>query len=404
MTRPRIAFWFRYGPAEHAELFHALPELIADLARHADVHYFGMKSEKKLPDLIQRHATVHLLPFTVRRTSNRDKLLKTLLWILWLPRVARTCRNLGIHAVYIDETIPFTASIARRWFGPRTAITVADFFVDIYLAPHRPLRPLARWIRRFDLNSWRHLPLIFTRARATRDYLATQGIDPHRVLPVYDPCDTTVYKPLDKTQCRQTFNFSPDTIVLVHHGILHPNKANDRILRAFARLLPHHPRLHYLLVGDGPDKPHLERLIRELGLQNHVTLTGWLPTLADVNRALNAGDIGLVMRAGHQSDNFHMTGALVHAMAVGLPILAARLGGISEAVRPDHNGLLFDPICEEEFDQALLRLAHSPDLRARLGTNALQDAQQLFSMESVIQRTNTALLDLAAGKDPSHDS
>ena len=110
-----------------------------------------------------------------------------------------------------------------------------------------------------------------------------------------------------------------------------------------AGLRARYPELRYLLIGDGPEMARLQNLVQELGLESICTLTGWLPTLPDVNQALNAGDIGLVMRTGAPSDDFHMTGALVHNMACGLPLLAARLGGVSEVVQEGRNGLLFDP-------------------------------------------------------------
>lgn len=397
-TKPRIAFWFRYGAAEHAELFHALPDIIEELSKRVDIHYFGMKGQRPVPDKILRHATLHELPFRVHRTSNRDKMFKTLLWILYLPWLARRTRRAGVEAVYIDETIPFTVCAAQRWVGPKVAVTVADFFVDIYLTPHRLLRPLGQWMRRVDLNAWRKAKLIITRARTTREYLAGQGIDPKLIEPIYDPCDEKVFYPMDKSACRREFGYGEGDIVLVHHGILHPNKGNDRILAALARVRCSHPNLKYLLVGDGPDMEHLRAMVKELRLDDAVTLTGWLPGREDVNRALNAGDIGLAMRVGHESDHFHMTGALVHAMACGLPVLAARLGGLSEAVEEGRSGYLFAPECLEEFDAKLKLLADDAALRKRMGDEAYRDAQKLFGMEVVIKRTVEVLETFAAGE------
>ena len=111
--RPRIAFAFRYGAAEHAELFHALPALLSRLSEEAEVHYFGLRSAA--PPAIPLPATVryHHLPLRVRRTSERDKRLKTAAWIALLPWIARRCRRLGMDALYLDETIPLTAEIGR---------------------------------------------------------------------------------------------------------------------------------------------------------------------------------------------------------------------------------------------------------------------------------------------------
>ena len=143
---PSIAFLFRYGPAEHAELFHAMPAIWAELARFCTVHCFGMRTAKPIPPEILRHIVWHPLPFTVKRSSSLSKLAKTALWVAAMPRIARRCRALGVRAVYIDETIPLTASLALRHFGPNVAVTVADMFTDIYFKG--PLAPAGRALLR----------------------------------------------------------------------------------------------------------------------------------------------------------------------------------------------------------------------------------------------------------------
>jgi len=394
--RPKIAFWFRYGPAEHSELFHAFPRVVEAFARHSEVHYYGFQSRKNTPELITRNAVNHCLPFRVDRTNNRDKLLKTILWILCLPFVALHARLIGIKAVYIDETIPFTTLIGRVFFGKNVAVTVADIFADIYFTG--PLAFIGRIIRAIDLWTWRRLPLIFTRAGATKKWLVSHGVHADRIHPVYDPCDFTLYHPLsrqERIKCRLELGYGDDEIILVHHGILHPNKGNDLIIRALAELRQDYPQLRYLLVGNGAEMENLKRLVQDLKVEDICKLTGWLPTLPEVNRALNAGDIGLVMRTGAESDDFHMTGALVHNMACGLPILAARLGGVSEVVRDHHNGLLFDPRDMNEFKSKLITLINDAALRDRLGAAAADDARVHFDMQRVICNTLDPLLKIA---------
>lgn len=393
--RPKIALWFRYGPAEHTELFHAMPQIIAALAEHCEVHYYGLRTTASIPDTIRANAVLHFLPWHVDRTRTRDKFIKTALWLFCLPAIALDCRRRGVRAVYIDETIPFTALLARLFFGRAVAITVADFFADIYFTGIAA--SIGRVIRAIDLWSWKRLALIFTRAFTTRAFLARHGIDPARVHPVYDPCDLSIYRPLpveERAAARHQFGYSPDDVVLVHHGILHPNKGNDLIIRALAEMRSEFPQLHFLLVGDGPEMDRLRHLVQELNITDICTLTGWLPTLTDVCRALNAGDIGLVMRTGAESDDFHMTGALVHAMACGLPILAARLGGVSEVVAEDRNGLLFAPTDMAEFQSQLARFIREPDLRTRCGQVAAEDAKIHFDVQRVTVATVQPLLRL----------
>ncbi|MGQ9661369.1 MAG: glycosyltransferase family 4 protein [Kiritimatiellia bacterium] len=391
----KLAFWFRYGPAEHTELFHALPRLIEVLAQHCEVHYYGLKSDKPIPPPILANAVVHHLPAMINRASVADKIVKTLLWYFWVPWIALRCRTSGINAVFVDETLPGLAWLGRIFFNPQIAMMVADFFGDVYLARCPLGRPLRSLIRAIDFAAWRKLPVIFTRTKYTTSVLARHGIPEARMHVVYDPCDFSLYHPLpDKSACKARFGYAPDELVLVHHGILHPNKGNDRIIAALAGLKNELPQIRLLLVGSGPEENRLKKLTRDLKVHDLVRFTGWLPTPQKVNLALNAADIGLVMRVGHESDHFHITGTLVHNMACGLPLLAARLAGICEIVREGETGLLFDATDMHEFTAKLKMLASDPRLRARLGNAAHSLALQLFDLESVARQTALPLLSL----------
>lgn len=385
--RPQIAFWFRYGPAEHAELFHCIPDVIEGLARDCTVHYYGLKSSKPVPERIKKTARLHILPLAVNRTNTADKTIKTFIWLLLMPLMGILCRLKKIDAVYIDETIPLSAGLARIFFGPKVAVTVADFFLNVYGGKVSLLRPFLRAINALDMITWRKLPLIFTRAQSARNYLTDAGIPAERIFPVYDPCDTTIYHPMDKAACRQKFGFSEGEIVLVHHGILHPNKGNDRIIEALPSLLEECPNLRFLLIGDGPEMPSLRRLVKVKKLDNIVTFTGWLQKPDEVNCALNSGDIGLVMRTGLDTDHFSITGALVHSMACALPVLAVRLRGIKEIIQDGKNGFLFDPENMQEFKTKLIMLANNSALRREFGNKVLSVVREEFDMQKVARQT-----------------
>lgn len=384
----QIAFWFRYGPAEHAELFHCLPEIIEGLARrNCIVHYYGLKSSNPVPERIALNAQLHILPIKINRTSNADKAFKTLLWIMLLPVLAILCRRRKIDAVYIDETLPLSTGLARFFFGRKVAVTITDFFLNIYGKQFPLLLPFIRLINGFDLRSWQKLPLIFTRAKSTRAYLIAHGVHANHIAPVYDPCDTTIYHPLDKDECKRKLGFSEKDMVLVHHGILHPNKGNDRIIKALPAVLEQRPDIRYLLIGDGPEMSRLRQLVKSKDLEKIVVFTGWLPKPADVNCALNAGDIGLVMRTGAETDHFAMTGTLIHNMACALPILAARLSSIKEVIADGQNGFLFNPTDMTEFKEKLLRLAADRNLRREFGQKGLNIVHEFFDMHKVAQQS-----------------
>lgn len=398
--KPAIALWFRYGPAEHSELFHAMPYLVEALAQNCEVHYYGMKSGRTVPARIGEHAQLHWLPFTVNRRSTRDKIIKLVLWYLALPFIGLACRLRGMQAVYIDDYVPLSSWIARIFYGPRVAYMVADFHHEDYAEKVPILKPLAALVSCLDLACWKRLPLIFTHVKSTRRYLVNKGVPPDHVVPVYDPCDFNLYHPVDRDQARKQFGYEDHEVVLVHHGILHPSKGLDVVIRWLAPHFKQQSQLRLLLVGSGPEEENLKKLCRELGLTAAVQFTGWLDEPSDVNVGLNAGDIGLVVRRGSASDHFHVTGSLVHSMAVGLPVLATDLEGIAEIITDGENGSLFDAEDREAFDRKLLELVNEPERRQRYGERVARQARELFDMESIVAGFNGPLTQLAHGEWP----
>jgi glycosyltransferase involved in cell wall biosynthesis len=380
----KIAIWHRYGPAEHTAGRHSVPLIIARLAEHCEVHYFGMKTGHSVPELIQQNAVIHLLPFHVKRSSTSDKVVKTILWYLSVPIMAIWCKLKGIKLLYIEESLPLYVPLIRLFFGSRIAIAFADCFEDIYLSHGiagtvaRPLVQIIRWIH---VAVWKRLPLIFTMVEYGRKFLISKGVPADRIIAVYNPCDRNIYHPEDRRIARQRFNIPEDSFVIVHHGVLHPNKGNDRIIRALASVKKTLPNIKFLLVGDGPHMQFLKKLVKELEISDTVIFTGWLPTEQDVNWALNTADVGLVMRIGLPSDNFHVTDTLAHEMTCGLPIISARLAGIAEIITDGETGFLFAPDNMAEFETKLLRLAQDSALREKFSRASLELSRRFFDME-----------------------
>jgi glycosyltransferase involved in cell wall biosynthesis len=127
-----------------------------------------------------------------------------------------------------------------------------------------------------------------------------------------------------------------------------------------------------LIVGDGPDRPLIERELRELELDATVELTG---ERADVPRLLADADVFVL---SSRSEGLPLS--VLEAMAAGLPIVATRVGGVPELLTDDETGLLVPPANAEALATALIRVAGSPDLRRRLGASARRRALEQFDL------------------------
>ncbi len=109
----------------------------------------------------------------------------------------------------------------------------------------------------------------------------------------------------------------PDpTLVTTAHLIARKRHAD--VIRALARLRERHPRLRYLVIGDGPERAALGRLADELGLADRVELAGQLAPAAALERTRRA--TLFVMPSTDEAFGV----AYVEAMAAGLPAVAAR--------------------------------------------------------------------------------
>lgn len=390
-AKPGVALWFRYGPGTHAQLFPALPHVLRMLSDHAEVHYFGMRGGPADRDVVPDAVRVHWLPWSVKRQSGGDKWIKTLLWLAALPLMGHRCQRLGIRLIFMDETLPLSTLLARVFYRGMVVTTVADFFATIYGERRFGFHLLARAVNAMDLWSWRRLPLVFTKTRAARDYLLDHGLDAERVTVTYNPCDLKLFRPGDRLEARREFSLGPDDYVAVHHGVMHPNKGNEFLIRALSPVMKGDVRVKLLLIGDGPEMPRLRRLVDSLGLARQVLMTGWLSTPEHVSRGLTAADVGLAMRIGQFSDHFHVTDTLVHELACGLPVLAARLGGMAEILEGSGAGDLFDPADENDFRAKFTRLMNDPGLRSGMSAAARRCAESKFDPASIARQTVESL-------------
>ena len=136
----------------------------------------------------------------------------------------------------------------------------------------------------------------------------------------------------------------------------------NRAVRAIAAI----EGAHLSIVGEGPDRAEIEALIAELGVADRVRLLG---RRADVPELLRQHDVFL---STSRVEGFGLAAA--EGMAVGLPVVAPRIPGISEVVTDGLSGLLFDPEDPAEPRASLERLFRDRELADRLAGDARVEA------------------------------
>jgi glycosyltransferase involved in cell wall biosynthesis len=147
---------------------------------------------------------------------------------------------------------------------------------------------------------------------------------------------------------------------LVFVGRLAAVKGVPVLLQALLNARMTHPDLRLTLIGDGPERAALQAEATALGLDDHLTFTGYLAE-DGVARVLQAAD-ALVLPSFAEG----VPVVLMESMAAGLPVIATRVAGVPELVGPDC-GILVAPGDADALGDAIARLMGDADLRVAMG-------------------------------------
>jgi len=151
-------------------------------------------------------------------------------------------------------------------------------------------------------------------------------------------------------------------------GTLKPWHGLSTLLEGFAILHRTHADTRLVIVGDGPERVHVEARADALGVRDAVRLTGAVAP-GQVPGLLASMDVAAAPYPN--LPDFHFSPLKVFEyMAAGLPVVASRIGQIAEVIRDGENGLLCPPGDPSAFAAALCRVKQEPDLGARLGRAA----------------------------------
>jgi glycosyltransferase involved in cell wall biosynthesis len=220
-------------------------------------------------------------------------------------------------------------------------------------------RLAARWTDR----------IITLTERGTAEHLARRigQAAQYRTVPSGVPTAELRARAPGRAAARAALGVPPEAFVIGGLGRLVPVKGFDVLVRALPTVVAAVPTARVLLVGDGPDRVALEAKAAALRVGDRVRITG---ATGDVARWLAACDV-----LAAPSRNEGMGRALVEAMALGVPVVAADVGGIPAVVADGECGRLVASEDAGALAEALVELGLDEALCAKLGAAAVRRAE-----------------------------
>ena len=212
-----------------------------------------------------------------------------------------------------------------------------------------------------------HFAAVVAVSAEVQQRLLASGVSPARVTLIPNGIDTRPFATFPAAA--KTTPNSPLLVGLV--GRLSQEKGVDLFIQAAARVLKDLPETRFQIIGDGPDRPALERLITSLGLADRVTLLGRRDNMPEIYASLD------ILVSASRQEGLPIT--LLEAMASARPILATSVGEVPSLIRNGETGLLVPPNDVPALVSGLNTLLADSSLRQHLGETARDLVERSFS-------------------------
>src|SRR6478609_6397617 len=167
----------------------------------------------------------------------------------------------------------------------------------------------------------------------------------------------------------------------VQAGRLIEKKGLPVTLRAFSTFLKQHPNATLTIAGEGPLLPDLEKFVRELGVTDRVSFTGFI-SQEKLREIYYRSHIFLhPSQTGRDGNQEGIPNSMLEAMATGLPVFATEHGGIPEAIENGVSGVLVPERDDEALSRAMLNAAQDPGLLSRIGRMGADAVRKKFGRQ-----------------------
>lgn len=185
---------------------------------------------------------------------------------------------------------------------------------------------------------------------------------------------------------KKELNIGPDEIVIGINACLRPEKKHEDLIKAGAELIRQEYKIKILLIGDGVQRPYLERIISEKKLEEQVIITGYISEVAPY---LSILDIAVLPSVAVET--FSM--AILECMAMGKSIIMTDIGGASELIIEGENGYLCPPNNVSELVDSIKKIIDTNSFKS-FGEVSYNRVKTLFTEEIMINKYEELLTNI----------
>lgn len=183
-----------------------------------------------------------------------------------------------------------------------------------------------------------------------------------------------------------------DTKSVLMIGRITPLKGHAYFLKSMARVLEQLPAVKVLIIGDASPKKQIYKdkivlLIKQLGIEHQVELMG---NRSDIPELLSTADCLVLSTITQEA----FGRVIIEAQAAGVPVVATRVGGVTEIIEHEKTGLLVQPKNTDEMAQAILRILNDAEFSSKLVIKAKEKIKSDYTLDRMAELTLTVYREL----------
>jgi glycosyltransferase involved in cell wall biosynthesis len=309
----------------------------------------------------------------------------------WLARVSERAASVSEFRLGSFKSPRSLSQLIRlaAWFRERrvSVVHACDLYANIFALPAAAIARVGlrigsrrgivsptstRGLLMLQRLAYKAAHRVVANSEAAAAVLREEGVPGTRVLVIPNGIDMTTLPRVVRRVARRTVT----TVANLRDG-----KGHDVLLDAAALVIRQRPDVSFLLVGDGPRRGALQAQAASHGLGDHVRFLGHRDDVGAILQGSDAFAFPSFMEAFPNS--------VMEAMAVGLPVVATRVGGIPELIDHEHNGLLVPARDADALATGVLRLLDDTAVANALGDAARRTIEERYSFDQMVRAFET---------------
>jgi glycosyltransferase involved in cell wall biosynthesis len=212
-------------------------------------------------------------------------------------------------------------------------------------------------------------------------YVLRLGADKAKTSVMYNGVDTNCFHPVKKGESRKKLGLPKKRKIIFSARRLVYKNGIDTLIESAHLVARNNPDILFVVAGKGPSRKLIEDRTKELGIEDNIKLTGFVPDdLLPVY--YDAADYFVLPSASGEG----LPLVLFEAMACGLPVIATTVGGTPEIINHMKNGVLVPPRNPEAIAEALSKLLAEEKLGQTIGEEAKKNVEDRFTWEENLRQ------------------